>query len=1404
MRLYWILALLLLAAVAAPAWSQPLPPPSTVRASVSGSGQQGNANSGLADLSDDGVWLTFASTASTLIPGVGGTQLYLRNLETDALHVVSVSTAGEVGLAGSTAPAISGNGRVVCFHSSASNLVEGDGNFQTDVFAHDRVTGSTVRVSVASDGTEGDGRSDMCGVSGDGRFVGFRSASINLVDGDTNGRTDIFVHDRMTGVTERITPNGGGRGLGSVALSGNGRFVAFDSIDPILVGDTNGRWDVYVRDRLEGDWRRASVASSGGETGNSDGPLDISADGDTVVFESVARLVIGDTNNIADVYIRGSGGLQRVSDALVSTFLSGGGAAPSVSADGRWVAFVSASADLVPGDTNFDCGLFGDNCADVFTWDSENGITRRVSVATDGTQANGDTATISSPSLSADGRLVVFRSNATNLVPGDTNGSEDVFLRDQGDVFPPELLNLAASPNPAGFGDDVDLVVTVLEINTGENVVAGAEYRVDGGVWVAMDANDGDFDETAEDAVATIPSAELQSPVSQVCVRGSDGLGNTSLAQCVAVTVEIDELPLAVTVTQIGNFSVGLDQLSEPDFYVRMFINPILIGENPDFENSDDPTSNTAVAEPFWTAGKLVGEDRPTSSIHIEVWDDDPGEADDQADASPDPGRDVLVVVVDPVTMTWTGDIEWPEHCARGDGVLSVQVCISISFWSTTGDQDGDGLLDEWERLGVDVSGDGNVDLDLPAMGADPLHKDLFLELDWLVGEEPVLYEERLFFCSSDSPLRGTPCTNSAACLAGRCLGGRDLGIEEMRRAFAAAPIDAGEAGISNPDGLPGINLWVDTLQRYEPRAYENRSADDECSNGKDDDGDGDIDGADSQCASRVLRTPSGQRPESIPILWECEDGIDNDGDGLVDEDDPSCTYGGDALGGGTAITADPDCLRRGFYNAKAANFDPLRRWVFRYAIGGRDGGCRGGRGEIGGNDFYDLNHDGGTIMHELGHTLNLRHGGFENKNCKPNYVSVMNYDNQFGISQNVGGQILDFSPPRFPGGRGAAILPTLVENDLDDPITLDPTDPMNQMLHVHLFGAKVRRPLNLAYNFNLGNPGQNVNLDTAGLNGQPRGCKNGSANSTLVGSDDWSQVQLNFRTFGDAADGALNPEQDTPPDREERLLMLEEVNRVDLGLSVSHAPMPAVSGAALTFSLLVRNDGLNPADQTIVRAELPAGVTLDDTTAACEMVDPEVLECVLGTVLAGEDRAFDIDVTVNEGVSGVISLLAAVDSEVALDTDEGNDSATEDVEVVAPDDGDGVPAGTDNCTEVANPLQGDADDDGFGDACDCDFDQNGFCNISDYDLFVRDLAEGVDNGAGTDMNEDGVVDAADQALFFAGFARGEPGPSAPVEAEPEAEDMGELRCGLGFELIGAVLALMIVARRVRHRPRAS
>ncbi len=201
--------------------------------------------------------------------------------------------------------------------------------------------------------------------------------------------------------------------------------------------------------------------------------------------------------------------------------------------------------------------------------------------------------------------------------------------------------------------------------------------------------------------------------------------------------------------------------------------------------------------------------------------------------------------------------------------------------------------------------------------------------------------------------------------------------IQAMKRAFAAAPRP-------NPVGPPGISLWINTGLAFDPTANEARLA------------------------------PS------------CADGIDNDGDGPMDGADPQCLVGDNlvgGVGGGGIIPTVGTCARdAGFCVAKNApsGFSPLRRWVFRYAISAaRPGmplcaGTSGGdAGQIGGRDFIDFNHDGGTLMHELGHTLGLRHGGNEDLNCKPNYVSVMNYDNQIGINCLTGGAIIDYSPPR-------------------------------------------------------------------------------------------------------------------------------------------------------------------------------------------------------------------------------------------------------------------------------------------------------------------------------------------------------------------------------------------------------
>ena len=168
-------------------------------------------------------------------------------------------------------PSISADGRYVVFESAADNLVPGDTNDHSDVFVHDRQTGETSRVSVASDGTEGNGQSDEPSISADGRYVAFASEASNLVPGDTNHNYDILLHDRQTGETVRVSvasdgTEGNGHSI-EPSISSDGQYVAFTSWASNLVpGDTNDAWDVFVHDRETGETVRVSLASEGSQT----------------------------------------------------------------------------------------------------------------------------------------------------------------------------------------------------------------------------------------------------------------------------------------------------------------------------------------------------------------------------------------------------------------------------------------------------------------------------------------------------------------------------------------------------------------------------------------------------------------------------------------------------------------------------------------------------------------------------------------------------------------------------------------------------------------------------------------------------------------------------------------------------------------------------------------------------------------------------------------------------------------------------------------------------------------------------------------------------------------------------------------------------------------------------------
>jgi Tol biopolymer transport system component len=288
--------------------------------------------------------------------------------------------------------------------------------------------GTTERVSVDSAGAQAEGSSDFQSLSADGRFVAFESVAANLVPGDTKGFVNVFVRDRLSSTTEHVSVDSAGaqpEGNSELpSISADGRFVAFRSFATNLVpGDTNGVADIFVRDRLAGTTERVSVDSAEAQASSYNYENSISAEGRFVAFLSYApNLVPGDTNGAPDIFVRDrvTGMTERVSVSSAEAQADGRSYSPSISADGRFAGFYSAATNLVPGDTN---GSF-----DVFVRDRLTGTTERVSVSSADAQANNHSYGLS---ISADDRFVAFYSEATNLVPGDTNGAVDVFVHNR-------------------------------------------------------------------------------------------------------------------------------------------------------------------------------------------------------------------------------------------------------------------------------------------------------------------------------------------------------------------------------------------------------------------------------------------------------------------------------------------------------------------------------------------------------------------------------------------------------------------------------------------------------------------------------------------------------------------------------------------------------------------------------------------------------------------------------------------------------------------------------------------------------------------------------------------------------------------------------------------------------------
>ncbi len=287
----------------------------TQRVSVSSAGVQGNLQSGIyvPSVSASGRYVAFDSTATNLAPGDTNSynDVFVRDRKLHKTYLVSVSSAGVQGNSGSFQPAISADGRYVAFASDASNLVSGDMNGYEDVFVRDRKLHRTSLVSVDSAGVQANNESFGPSICADGRYVTFVSDATNLVSGDTNGYTDVFVRDRKLHRTSLVSVSStgvqGNKESYEPAISADGRYVAFASAASTLVaGDTNGYTDVFVRDRKLHKTRLVSVDSAGVQGNNQSFYAAISADGRYVAFDSNAsNLVAGDSNAVEDVFVRG-------------------------------------------------------------------------------------------------------------------------------------------------------------------------------------------------------------------------------------------------------------------------------------------------------------------------------------------------------------------------------------------------------------------------------------------------------------------------------------------------------------------------------------------------------------------------------------------------------------------------------------------------------------------------------------------------------------------------------------------------------------------------------------------------------------------------------------------------------------------------------------------------------------------------------------------------------------------------------------------------------------------------------------------------------------------------------------------------------------------------------------------
>ncbi len=400
------------------------------------------------EITPDGRYVVFQSLANNLTSKADSNtywDVFVRDLKTGVTKTVSTGLKGAPANGDSTAPDISANGRYVAFISEANNLVKGDqdkNNLAGELFIKDLKTGKTTRAFTGPRPDDEYGSEYQPSISDNGAVVAFDSSRSTLVPNDTNGDEDVFVWKRSTGKITRVSVTSSGAEAGSPAyeayadslgaeISGDGKTVVFQSGENNLVkNDTNNISDVFLHSLVTHRTTRISVGpkgqqATGGYPDRRQGAAtpSISSDGQTVLYSgaSLKGLVPQDVGDYRQVYVyhRKTGKTQLAvrtpGGGVVNDHLNNGVLSP----DGRFISFETSAPGLVKGDTDTD--------EDVFVRDLKAGRTVRASVGPNGADAKGWSGGFAN-ALSANGRRVVFTSDATGLVTNPIYGDEDLYV----------------------------------------------------------------------------------------------------------------------------------------------------------------------------------------------------------------------------------------------------------------------------------------------------------------------------------------------------------------------------------------------------------------------------------------------------------------------------------------------------------------------------------------------------------------------------------------------------------------------------------------------------------------------------------------------------------------------------------------------------------------------------------------------------------------------------------------------------------------------------------------------------------------------------------------------------------------------------------------------------------------